>query len=107
MDVKIGSRYRCVHGLCVAKMNSVDEWGDDPKDCILKELVVYAEQNDIKDWELVARVEPESVLIGEDGVDRGHPHDGYEVYRLPFPEDVHIRKMIIKSFIKFPKYFTT
>ncbi|MCK9344518.1 MAG: hypothetical protein M0P64_00140 [Candidatus Pacebacteria bacterium] len=107
MDARIGSRY--LKGFDVAIMNSSEECGDDPKDCLIKRLYVKAVKNDINNWELVACIEIEVVSINKDGVDEGFialAH-GAEVYRVPFPFGLKFRKEIIRSFVQYPKYFVT
>lgn len=103
----IGSRY--LSSFDVARMNSSEECGDNPKDCVIKHLWVKAVQNDIKEWELIAGIEIETVDIDEFGVDNGAIHLQHEaiVYRVPFPYDLSLRKIVIRSFIEHPKFFIT
>lgn len=107
MIPKIGSRY--LKGFDVAKINTAEEFGFDPKDCSIKHLFVKAVKNEVDDWELVACIEIEIVNIKADGVDEGYIalDQSAEVYRVPFPFDIKLRKAIIRSFIQFPKFFVT
>jgi len=90
-------------------MNSVEEWDDDPKDSIIKRLFVKAIKNEIGEWELVACIEIEVISVNDDGIDKGFIALGHgaEVYRVPFPFNPKFRKELIRSFIKFPKFFVT
>lgn len=105
MGTQVGSRY--LKGFVVVRMNSVEDFGDDPNDCVIKNFWVKATQNEIKEWELIAGIEVETVDIGADGVDSGgvHIQHGVLVYRIPFPYDPIVRKAIIRSFIAHPKFF--
>lgn len=103
MHIQIGSRY--LKGFNVAEMNSVDDFGDDPKDSLIKRLFVRADKNELAEWELVAWVDVETINIQQDGVDYGGHNSSVEVYRLPFPSHAKLRKAIIRSFIAAPKFF--
>lgn len=100
---RIGSRYK--EGFVIAEWNSYTgskalppDGVSTAKDHVIKRLVVSAVQDEKfpSVWDLVARVEIEVVAI-EGDEDEGH-YEGVtrEVYRLPFPRDVHSRKQILR-----------
>lgn len=94
----IGSRYK--EGLVVATWDTHKEGIFSKDDHVIKRLYVVAEQSDAhregENFDLVGYVEVEVVSI-ENGTDEGYI-DGpdVEVYRLPFPYDVHARKGILR-----------
>lgn len=96
---------RYQEGLVIATMDSSEEWGDPPHDKVIKTFFVKAVPNETGAYDLVALVEVE--VIGDpDGPD---DDDGFleiprEVYRLPFPENVAIRKGILRALKAHPQF---
>ncbi len=108
MNNYIGTRY--IDGLVLSEYRSYEESsGDtshgDENDFVIKRLYVAAEQNEAKEWELVAYIEVETVEIQGDGEDTGDLYPSVEVYRLPFPFDLKLRKQIIRLIAEHPKFF--
>lgn len=103
---KIGSRY--LEGLVISQWDS-REIGNSNEDYVIKRLVVSATKAgrvDLAhdDMELVANVEVEVFAI-EDGKDEGYFDTPAEVYRMPFPYDVYLRKQILRLMGNQPKMF--
>lgn len=110
MGQKIGSRY--LEGLILSEYRSYEESSEDTthgneNDFVIKRLYVIAKQNDIDEWELIAFIEVETIEIQENGEDTGDFHPGVEIYKLPFPFNLKLRKQILRLITEHPKFFIT
>lgn len=104
---KIGSRY--LAGLVIAEWDTHKDGIFPADDHVIKRLFVKAVDDGCTGLgadkkELVAFVEVEVVSI-EDGVDEGFIEIPAEVYRVPFPYDVHVRKHMLRQMREQPKIF--
>jgi hypothetical protein len=104
---KIGSRY--LDGLVIAEWDTHKEGIFPADDHVIKRLCVKAvgagrTEPLHDDIELVGAVEVEVVSI-EEGEDKGEVYFPVEVYRIPFPYDVKLRKQLLRLMRGQPKMF--
>lgn len=96
---------RYLNGFVIAQMDSQEDFGDSPKDKLIKRLSVQAVENDIGEYELVACIEVEIISIDANDKDHGVFETPVEVYRMPFFYDPTVRKIIVRTIRVHEKYF--
>lgn len=98
---------RYLDGLVLDEMDSSEEWNDPPHDKVIKTFFVKAVLNETGAYDLVALIEVEVIGVpdGQDD-DDGFIEIPREVYRLPFPENVAIRKGILRELKAHPQFHT-
>lgn len=103
----VGSRYR--NGFVIAMWDTCKDGVFPADDHVIKRLCVIAEPGDASQkgekMDLVGYVEVEVVSI-ENGEDDGFIHGpAVEVYRMPFPHDVSVRKTMLRAMRDEPKFY--
>jgi hypothetical protein len=102
VKTKIGSRY--LAGFVLAEMDSREDFGDSENDYLIKRLFVQVEvdEQDITESpELVAFIEVETSENGVNEIVMGV----VDIYRMPFPHDLNVRKHILRMMKSHPKFF--
>ncbi len=87
-------------------MNNPQDFCDSRDYCVIKRLFVKAEESGNGNFDLVAYLDVKVTGATKEGTKESFSHEyQVEVYRIPFPFDLNLRKTIIRMFKKNPKYF--
>ena len=95
MNVHVGSRY--LQGFVLLEIKSTEMGEDSEKYYLINRLCVEAIVDKTTNYAtLVVFTDVEIVDINEKGEGVGYFQNGREIYKLPFPENLALRKQILK-----------